>query len=135
LTKEQVPATVTTAIQSVSDNPIVILLLINLMLLVLGAFMEMIAALIILVPILLPVVTGLGVDPVHFGIIVAINLTIGMITPPVGISLFIGATIAKISPERLALSNMPFLLVSILVLLIITFVPGLVMVLPDLYGR
>ena len=91
-------------------------------------------ALIILVPILLPVVTGLGVDPVHFGIIVAINLTIGMITPPVGISLFIGATIAKISPERLALSNMPFLLVSILVLLIITFVPGLVMVLPDLYG-
>ena len=134
LTKEQVPATVTTAIQSVSDNPIVILLLINLMLLVLGAFMEMIAALIILVPILLPVVTGLGVDPVHFGIIVAINLTIGMITPPVGISLFIGATIAKISPERLALSNMPFLLVSILVLLIITFVPGLVMVLPDLYG-
>ena len=134
LTKEQVPATVTAAIQSVSDNPIVILLLINLMLLVLGAFMEMIAALIILVPILLPVVTGLGVDPVHFGIIVAINLTIGMITPPVGISLFIGATIAKISPERLALSNMPFLLVSILVLLIITFVPGLVMVLPDLYG-
>ncbi|WP_422033281.1 TRAP transporter large permease [Roseovarius sp.] len=135
LTKEQVPATVTAAIQSVSDNPIVILLLINLMLLVLGAFMEMIAALIILVPILLPVVTGLGVDPVHFGIIVAINLTIGMITPPVGISLFIGATIAKITPERLALSNMPFLLVSILVLLIITFVPGLVMVLPDLYGR
>ncbi|MEQ8431894.1 MAG: TRAP transporter large permease [Roseovarius sp.] len=135
LTKEQVPATVTTAIQSVSDNPIVILLLINLMLLVLGAFMEMIGALMILVPILLPVVTGLGVDPVHFGIIVAINLTIGMITPPVGISLFIGATIAKISPERLALSNMPFLLVSILVLLIITFVPGLVMVLPDLYGR
>ena len=134
LTKEQVPATVTAAIQSVSDNPIVILLLINLMLLVLGAFMEMIAALIILVPILLPVVTGIGLDPVHFGIIVAINLTIGMITPPVGISLFIGATIARISPERLALANMPFLLVSIAVLLLITFVPALVMVLPDLYG-
>ncbi|KRS18218.1 TRAP transporter large permease [Roseovarius indicus] len=134
LTKEQVPATVTAAIQSVSDNPIVVLLLINLMLLVLGAFMEMIAALIILVPILLPVVTGIGLDPVHFGIIVAINLTIGMITPPVGISLFIGATIARISPERLALANMPFLLVSIAVLLLITFVPALVMVLPDLYG-
>lgn len=134
LTKEQVPATVTAAIQSVSDNPIVILLLINLMLLVLGAFMEMIAALIILVPILLPVVTGIGLDPVHFGIIVAINLTIGMITPPVGISLFIGATIARIPAERLALANMPFLLVSIAVLLIITFVPALVMFLPDLYG-
>lgn len=134
LTKEQVPATVTAAIQSVSDNPIVILLLINLMLLVLGAFMEMIAALIILVPILLPVVTALGLDPVHFGIIVAINLTIGMITPPVGISLFIGATIARISPERLAIANMPFLIVSIIVLLFITFVPGLVMFLPNLYG-
>lgn len=134
LTKEQVPATVTAAIQAVSDNPIVVLLLINLMLLVLGAFMEMIAALIILVPILLPVVTGMGLDPVHFGIIVAINLTIGMITPPVGISLFIGATIARIPAERLALANMPFLLVSIAVLLLITFVPALVMFLPDLYG-
>lgn len=135
LTKEQVPATVTAAIQSVSDSPIVTLLLINLMLLVLGAFMEMIAALIILVPILLPVVVAMGMDPVHFGIIVAINLTIGMITPPVGISLFIGATIARISPERLAWANMPFLMVSILVLLAITFLPGLVMFLPDLYGR
>ncbi|WP_272009934.1 TRAP transporter large permease [Roseovarius sp. ZX-A-9] len=135
LTKEQVPAMVTAAIQTVSDNPVVTLLLINLMLLVLGAFMEMIAALIILVPILLPVVVGMGMDPVHFGIVVAINLTIGMITPPVGISLFIGATIGRISPERLAWANMPFLIVSILVLLIITFLPGVVMFLPDLYGR
>lgn len=133
LTKEQVPATVAAAIQLVSDNPIVILLLINLMLLVLGAFMEMIAALIIMVPILLPIVVQLGMDPVHFGIVVAINLTIGMITPPVGISLFIGATIARISPERLALANMPFLIVSILVLLAITFLPGVVMLIPNWY--
>ncbi len=135
LTKERVPGAVADAILSVSDNPIVILLLINLMLLVLGAFMEMIAALIIMVPILLPIVTSLGMDPVHFGIVVAINLTIGMITPPVGISLFIGATIARISPERLALANMPFLAVSILVLLAITFLPALVMFVPKLAGN
>jgi tripartite ATP-independent transporter DctM subunit len=133
LVKEQVPNTVASLMLQVSDNPIVILLLINLLLLVLGAFMEMIAALIISVPILLPIVVQLGMDPVHFGIVVAINLTIGMITPPVGICLFIGATIAKITPERLAVANMPFLIVSILVLLAITFLPGLVMFIPDLY--
>jgi len=134
LTKEQVPGLVAEAIQTISDNPVVILLLINLMLLVLGAFMEMIAALIILVPILLPIVTALGMDPVHFGIVVAINLTIGMITPPVGISLFIGATIARIRPERLAIANTPFLIVSVLVLLAITFLPEVVMLIPNLYG-
>lgn len=133
LVKEQVPNTVASLMLQVSDNPIVILILINLLLLVLGAFMEMIAALIISVPILLPIVVQLGMDPVHFGIVVAINLTIGMITPPVGICLFIGATIAKITPERLAVANMPFLIVSILVLLAITFLPGLVMFIPDLY--
>lgn len=133
LVREQVPSTVAEMILQLSDNPIVILLLINVLLLLLGAFMEMIAALIISVPILLPIVVQLGMDPVHFGIIVAINLTIGMITPPLGISLFIGATIAKISPERLALANMPFLIVSIIVLLAITFLPGMVMFLPELY--
>lgn len=133
LVREQVPSTVAEMILQLSDNPIVILLLINVLLLLLGAFMEMIAALIISVPILLPIVVQLGIDPVHFGIIVAINLTIGMITPPVGISLFIGATIAKVSPERLAIANMPFLIVSILVLLAITFLPGMVMFLPQLY--
>ena len=133
LVKEQVPNTVAALMLQVSDNPIVILLLINLLLLVLGAFMEMIAALIISVPILLPIVVQLGMDPVHFGIVVAINLTIGMITPPVGICLFIGATIAKITPERLAIANMPFLIVSIIVLLAITFLPGLVMFIPQLY--
>ncbi|KJS20622.1 MAG: hypothetical protein VR78_01150 [Hoeflea sp. BRH_c9] len=133
LIKEQVPNTVADMMMQVSDNPIVILLLINILLLLLGAFMEMIAALIISVPILLPIVVQLGMDPVHFGIIVAINLTIGMITPPVGICLFIGATIAKISPERLALANLPFLIVSIIVLLSITFLPGLVMFIPQLY--
>lgn len=133
LVKEQVPNTVAELLLQVSDNPIIILLLINLLLLVLGAFMEMIAALIISVPILLPIVVQLGMDPVHFGIVVAINLTIGMVTPPVGICLFIGATIAKITPERLAIANMPFLIVSILVLLAITFLPGLVMFIPHLY--
>lgn len=133
LVKEQVPSTVAALMLQVSDNPIVILLLINLLLLLLGAFMEMIAALIISVPILLPIVVQLGMDPVHFGIVVAINLTIGMITPPVGICLFIGATIAKITPERLAIANMPFLIVSILVLLAITMLPGLVVFIPNLY--
>jgi C4-dicarboxylate transporter, DctM subunit len=135
LTREQVPATVANAIMSVSEDPIVILILVNLLLLVIGTFMEMLAAMIIMVPILLPLVVAAGMDPVHFGIIVAINLTLGMITPPVGICLFIGSTIAKVPLERVAWATMPFLLVSIVILYIITFSPGLVMWLPDIWSR
>lgn len=133
LTRERVPAMVAEALLSVSDNPHVILLLIMLLLLVVGTFMEMLAALIILVPILLPVVVALGVDPVHFGVIVSINLTIGMITPPVGICLFIGSTIARLPMERVALATLPFLVVTIGILLLLTYVPQLVMWLPLMY--
>jgi C4-dicarboxylate transporter, DctM subunit len=90
---------------------------------------------IIMVPILLPLVVAAGMDPVHFGIIVAINLTLGMITPPVGICLFIGSTIAKVPLERVAWATLPFLLVSIVILYIITFSPGLVMWLPGVWAR
>jgi C4-dicarboxylate transporter, DctM subunit len=135
LTREQVPATVANAIMSVSQDPIVILILVNLLLLAVGTFMEMLAAMIIMVPILLPLVVAAGMDPVHFGIIVAINLTLGMITPPVGICLFIGSTISKLPLEQVAWATLPFLLVSILILLVITFSPGLVMWLPDLWSR
>lgn len=133
LTRERVPAMVAEALLAVSDNPHVILLLIMLLLLVVGTFMEMLAALIILVPILLPVVVALGVDPVHFGVIVSINLTIGMITPPVGICLFIGSTIARLPMERVALATLPFLVVTIGILLLLTYVPQLVMWLPLMY--
>jgi C4-dicarboxylate transporter, DctM subunit len=135
LTREQVPATVANAIMSVSEDPVVILILVNLLLLVIGTFMEMLAAMIIMVPILLPLVVAAGMDPVHFGIIVAINLTLGMITPPVGICLFIGSTIAQLPLERVAWATMPFLLVSIVILYVITFSPGLVMWLPDIWSR
>lgn len=134
LTREQVPRMVADSILSVSDNPFVVLLLINLLLLILGTFMEIIAAMLIMVPILLPVVVALGMDPVHFGIIVALNLTFGMITPPVGICLFIGATISNLSLERVAWATVPFLAVSVLILVILTFSPDLVMWLPDLYA-
>lgn len=136
LTREGVPMAVAESMLALSDNPVVILILINLLLLVLGTFMEIIAAMIIMVPILLPIVMALGIDPVHFGIIVALNLTFGMITPPVGICLFIGATISKLSLERVAWATLPFLGVCIVVLFIITFSGDLVMWLPDLYtGR
>lgn len=134
LTREGVPMIVAETILSISDNEVVVLLLINLILLLLGTFMEILAAMLIMVPILLPVVVSLGVDPVHFGIIVALNLTFGMITPPVGICLFIGATISNLSLERVAWATLPFLAVSVLILVIITFSGDLVMWLPGLYS-
>src|SRR3546814_8526257 len=87
------------AMVSLTDSHILILLLINVLLLFVGMFMETLAAIIILTPILLPVVMAVGVDPVHFGIVVIVNLTIGMVTPPVGVNLFVGARIGNISLE------------------------------------
>lgn len=94
-------------------------------------FIEGMAALIILVPVLLPVVLQYGIDPIHFGIIVCINLTIGLITPPVGTCLFIASSISKIRLETLTRSLMPFLAVSIVVLLLITYIPSLTMAIPN----
>ena len=132
LTLERVPQMLVTAIQSFSDSPLVILLLINLLLLVVGCFMETLAAIIILAPILLPVATAVGVDPIHFGIIMVVNLAIGFITPPLGVNLFVTCGISKQPLEELSRAIIPWFLVMLTALAIIVIFPSLSTWLPAL---
>lgn len=132
LSLEQAPQKIIGVLLSVSDNKYVVLLLINIMLLILGTMLEGLALMIILVPILLEVTRALGVDPVHFGIVLVFNTTIGSITPPVGTVLFTVCSITKCSIEEFARESVPFLAALIGVLLLLTFVPPLVTFLPDL---
>jgi tripartite ATP-independent transporter DctM subunit len=136
MTLMQVPAKATGFLLQLSDNQIVILLLINVMLLVLGTFMDMAPLLLICTPILLPVVTALGVDPVHFGIIMMLNLGIGLVTPPVGTVLFVGCAVGKVPIERASRHLWPFWLAMIAVLLLVTYNPILTMWIPNMmYAR
>lgn len=123
MTIEDVPSTIARAILSVTDNKICILLLINILLLIVGVFMEALAAIVILTPILLPVVTSVGVSPLHFGIIMVVNLAIGFITPPVGVNLFVASSVSQTKLTDLSRSVVPMILLMILVLLLITYVP------------
>lgn len=125
MTIEQIPNKIASAILSISDNKIAILLVINLMLLVVGTFMEALAAIVILTPILLPIVVKLGVDPIHFGIIIVVNLAIGFITPPVGVNLFVASGIADVKLQKLSTAIMPLLGLMIVVLLLVTYLPEL----------
>ncbi len=117
---------------SISDNPIVIILIINIFLLFVGCFMEAIAAMMILVPILMPVAHSIGIDPIQFGLIVVLNLMIGTITPPVGIVLYVTANVAKISFERVMKATAPFLIPLLVVLMLISYVPQITLFLPRL---
>lgn len=128
----KIPAMVTDAMLAISDSPIIILLIINIVLLILGAPMDMAPLILIMTPILLPVVTHLGMDPIHFGIIMMLNLGIGLLTPPVGTVLFVGCAIGKISISQGTKAMMPFFYVMCLVLLVLTYVPDLVMWLPNM---
>ncbi|MCX7684510.1 MAG: TRAP transporter large permease [Acetobacteraceae bacterium] len=121
----QAPQAIAAALRGVSDDPLVFLLLVNLFLLVVGMFMETFAAIIILAPILAPVAAGFGIDPVHFGLIVIVNLAVGMVTPPVGVNLFIACGIARIGMEQLMRPLSVFLAVLVANLMVITYVPGL----------
>jgi len=132
LSVADVPQTLGRALLYVSSNPIVVLLIINLFLLAVGCFMEAIAAMMILIPILLPVAIKLQIDPVQFGLIIVLNLMIGTITPPVGIVLFVTANVAKISFERVTKATIPFLIPLLIVLLLVTLVPGITTWLPTL---
>lgn len=127
----QVPGLVTNSLLELSENRIVILLLINAMLLLLGAVMDMAPLILIMTPILLPVATNLGMDPVHFGVMLVFNLSLGLITPPVGGVLFVGCAIGKISIERALPGVLPFYLPMLVALLLITFIPALVLTLPN----
>jgi C4-dicarboxylate transporter DctM subunit len=119
-------------ISSISSNPYVILLLLNVLLLVVGCFMEAIAAMLILIPVLIPIVQAAGIDLVHFGLIMVFNLMLGLLTPPVGILLYICANFAEIRLEDVVKAVLPFLAMGLLVLLLITFFPPLVLWLPNL---
>ncbi|MCC3358982.1 TRAP transporter large permease [Bacillus sp. REN16] len=131
LTLEQVPVKLANFLTGISDSPIVILLIINLMLLVVGMFMETIASIIILTPILLPVVTAVGVDPILFGVIMTVNLAIGFCTPPLGVNLFVASGISGLSIEKISKAILPYFIVMIILLLLVTYVPAISLYLPN----
>jgi tripartite ATP-independent transporter DctM subunit len=133
LTYLKIPALLTDFLLGLSSDPIIILLIINILLLILGAPLDMAPLILIMTPILFPVVTALGVDPVHFGIILILNLGIGLITPPVGTVLFVGCAIGKIKIEQGSKALVPFFFVMVAVLLLLTYVPAITMFLPNLF--
>lgn len=128
----QVPALILEALLGISDNPILLLLLINISLLVLGAFMDMGALILICTPIFLPVVSAIGMDPVQFGMLLMMNLGLGLSTPPVGACLFIGCSIGGVRMEQVVRSIWPFYLAVLVALLLVTFVPAVSLTLPNL---
>jgi tripartite ATP-independent transporter DctM subunit len=130
----QLPAKLTTFFLGISENKYVILMLINFMLLVLGCLMDMAPLILICTPILLPVVLKLGVDPVHFGMIMLLNLGIGLLTPPVGSVLFVGCAIGKVKMEEVMRTIWPFYGVMFAVLMLVTFIPALSLWFPALVG-
>jgi tripartite ATP-independent transporter DctM subunit len=135
LTTTRLTEAIAVWVLSISDNPIVFLLLVNLFLLFVGCFMETIAAITILVPVLLPIVAKLGIDPVHFGLVMILNLMIGLLTPPVGMVLFVLQKVARVSFEATVRAVLPWLWPLLATLALITYVPQLVLWLPDLvYG-
>lgn len=130
LANHQVPQAVAQIFLSISTNKWVLLLLINIFLLFVGTFMETTASLIILTPILLPLAIKVGIDPIHFGLVMVLNLVIGLITPPLGVCLFIACSIARITLEQIVKAILPFLIAAIGVLFLVTYVPELVLFLP-----
>ncbi|KXF79479.1 ABC transporter permease [Paramesorhizobium deserti] len=135
LTTTRVTEHVATALLSITENPLLLLLIINIILLVIGSFMETIAAISILVPILMPVVNQVGIDPVQFGIVMVLNLMIGLLTPPVGMVLFVLSRVGKLSFDRTVMAVLPFLIPLILVLVLVSTIPALTLYLPTLWYR
>ncbi len=132
LTYLKVPALVSGAILNITDSYVGIVLLLNLIMLVFGTMMDMSCIILTLTPILLPIATGIGMDPVHFGVMMILNLGIGLITPPVGSTLFIGSAVSKVPIERLSKTLLPFYGVMLIVLMMVAFIPGFVMTIPNL---
>ena len=132
MTLMQIPLKITTMFTSLTSNTYLILFYINIMLLILGTLMDMAPLILILTPILLPVVKTLGVDPVHFGIIIMVNLGIGLLTPPVGSVLFVGSAVGKLTIEKLVSAMYPFFGILLLLLGLVTYWPALTLWLPGL---
>ena len=132
LALNQIPALLFDLLQSISDHPLIILIIINVILLFLGTFMDMSPLIIISTPIFLPIVQKLGMDPIQFGIVLMINLGIGLVTPPVGSVLFVGCAVAKIRIEDTLKTIWPFYLALLFALIVVTYIPAVSMTLPNL---
>jgi tripartite ATP-independent transporter DctM subunit len=129
-----IPQNVTAALLAMTDSPVLILLMINLILLVVGTFMDMTPAILIFTPLFLPIAVDLGIDPVHFGIIMVLNLCIGLCTPPVGSVLFVGVGVANTTIEKVVKPLLPMFIAMVIALIVVTFVPALSLWLPSLFG-
>lgn len=134
LTLERIPTMIADFFESVAKGPIMLLILINILLMIVGCFMETNAAIIILAPIFLPIVESMGINPVHFGIVMVVNLAIGFVTPPLGVNLFVSCNVANAKLEEICKGILPILGVMILDLLLITYIEPLSMFLPALLG-
>ena len=130
MTELRIPAAISNGLLSITGNRYILLLIINVLLLVLGCFMDMAPLITIMTPILLPVITSVGVDPVHFGVIMIFNLAVGLCTPPVGSALFVGCAIGRTPIERTAKNMLPLYAVMVVVLLLVTYIPGISLSLP-----
>ncbi|TXT46381.1 MAG: TRAP dicarboxylate transporter subunit DctM, partial [Spirochaetes bacterium] len=129
----RIPAQVTELILSITNNRILLLLLINVLLLFLGMIMDMAPLILIMTPILFPiVVTTLGMSPIHFGIMLMLNLAIGLCTPPVGSALFVGCAVGKVSMEKVTKAMLPYYAIMVVVLMAVTYIPEITMFLPNL---
>lgn len=132
---ENIPQTVSSMLMEVSDNPVVILILINVILLFVGVFMDMTPAVLIFTPIFLPIATSrLGMDPVHFGVMMVLNLCVGLCTPPVGSVLFIGCSVAGIKIDQVIRPLLPMFVAMVIVLFLVAFEPDISLLIPRLFG-
>jgi tripartite ATP-independent transporter DctM subunit len=132
----RIPDLITASLFSITSNKYLLLLLINLILLGMGAIMDMAPLILICAPVLLPVVTSIGMDPVHFGIMLIYNLAIGLLTPPVGTVLFVGSAIGRVKIEETVKALLPFYLVMLVGLFLVTFIPAISMTIPNMmFGK
>ncbi len=134
LVTEQAPQKIAAILGGMVSQPALLLLLINTFLLIVGLIMELVAAMVILVPILIPIIIAGGIDPIHFGIVLVINLVMGALTPPMGMLVFTTARIARASVAGVFYATLPFLLIIIAVLFLVTYVPALSLTLPNWIG-
>lgn len=128
MTFEKVPQGITEFLTNVSENPYIVLMFINIILLIVGCFLDTVPAIIVMAPMLLPTVKALKIDPVHFGVIMAVNLALGLCSPPYGCNLFVGAAVAKIKMESMFKYILPYFIIGVIALLIITYIPAISLV-------
>jgi len=135
LTITQIPELLSNTLLSISNNPYVIILMVNFLLLIVGCVMDATPTVLILTPVLLPIIESIGLSPIHFGVLLTINICIGLLTPPVGVVLYTGCSLSKITMDSLVKSIWPYIIVMIVVLLLVSYFPGIIMLLPNLLSR